>query len=147
MKVLAAILRQIKVFTAFIPLPGHAGYSKALHLVHPVMAQFAPPMLPAHQIIVFIAPDQAVGGDEIPLPLPAEDPLFFGVIVEIAEGHRLSPGDGGVELVNGVIDAFVVGLYPAVHIDLPPELPGLIPAGQPLQLADEGLTLFPGDKP
>ena len=56
-------------------------------------------------------------------------------------------GNGGVEFVDGVIDALVHGLGPAVHVDLPLELAGLVAAGQGLQLFDQ-VPAFPlGDKP
>ena len=51
-----------------------------------------------------------------------------------------------MELVNGVVDALVHGLDPPFDVDLPLELPGLMDAGQALQLADQAVAFAPGDE-
>ena len=116
------------------------------HLVHPVVAHLLLGAVPAHQVVVLTVPDEAVGKDGVPPPVPAKDLLLPHVVVEVAEGHRLPGGQGGVELVDGVVDALVHGLDPPVHVDLPLELPGLVDAGETLQLADEVVALPFGDK-
>ena len=111
------------------------------------MAQLLHGVVPAHQIVVLVAPDEAAGGDGVPLPLPAENLLLFHVVVKILEGHRPPRRDGRVELVDGIVHALVVRLYPPVHVDLPLELPGLSLAGEALQLVDESVALPAADEP
>ena len=70
-----------------------------------------------------------------------------GVVLEVPEGDHPVGGDGPVETVHVVENALVHGFHPAVHIDLPLELPGLMDAGQPLQLADEHVAFPLGEEP
>ena len=51
-----------------------------------------------------------------------------------------------MELVYIIIYALVHGLDPAADVHLPLELAGLVAARQPLQLADQGVALLPGDE-
>ena len=48
----------------------------------------------SHQVVVLAVPDQAVGGDHIPLPLLAEHLVSGDVVIEVLEGDGLLPGDG-----------------------------------------------------
>ena len=146
-KVLLSVLGQLKVGVLVLPLPLQAGDHELSHLVHPVVAQLPVAVVKGHQIVVLAVPDQAVGGDHIPLPLLTKDLLPGDVVVKIFEGDDPLSGDGGVELVHIVVDALVHHLDAARDVDLPLELARLMDAGQPLQLADEGVALLLGDEP
>ena len=54
----------------------------------------------------------------------------------------MRPGDGGVELVDIIVDALVHGLHPAVHVDLPLVLLGNMAAGEGIQLDNQGVCLL-----
>ena len=129
------------------PLQGQAGHRQLGHLVHPVVAHLLVAVVVSRQIIVFVVPDEPRRGHVVPLSLPAEHPLLLHVVLKILEADASVVGNGGVELVNGIIDALVHGLGPAIHVNLPLELAGLVAAGQGLQLSDQ-VAAFPlGDKP
>ena len=55
-------------------------------------------------------------------------------------------GDAAVDLVHVIVDGLVHGLDAVGHKDLAAELPGLIDAGEALDLFDEGDRLFVGDE-
>ena len=110
------------------------------------MAHLAGAVVIARQIVVLVVPDEPQGGDGVPFSLPAEDLFLFDVILKVFKGDRFPVCNRSVELVDGVVHALIHALHPAVHIHLPLELAGLVAAGQPLQLADQGVALLPGDE-
>ena len=99
-----------------------------------------------HQIIVLVVPGECEGADLIEVPLPAEPALLVHGIVKIAKADLPVLGDAAVDLVHIIIDGLVHGLDAVGHKDLAAELPGLIDAGQALDLFDEGDRLLVGDE-
>ena len=128
-------------------MPGHAGDGDVCHLVHSVVAHLAVFLIPGGQVVVFIVPDQPAGGDVVPPSFPAVDLFLFRIVLKIAEGHRPTGGNGGVELIYIIKNALIHGFHPPVYIHLPLELLGLIDGRQSLQLADEAVALPQGKKP
>ena len=145
-EMLLGIVGGIKSFLRLAALSWEGGENDLPHLIHPVMAQLPLVVVKGGQIVIFVVPDQAEGGDGIAPALLPEDLLLFHVIVEVFKGNDLLCGDGHVEFIDIVINALVHGLDPAADIDLSLKLPGLMAAGQLLQLADKGVTLSLGNE-
>ena len=103
-------------------------------------------MVEGNHVVVLAVPDQAVGGGHIP-PAPLTVHLLPGdVVVKIFEGNGLPAGNGGMELVHVVVDALVHNFNAPVNVYLPLKLACLVDAGQPLQLADQGVALLLGEE-
>ena len=138
----AHVLR-LEGLPALARLPGEGDVR---HLVHPVMLQDAAPGVVGQQVVVLALPDQGEGAHLVELPLPAVLALPLGGVLEVMEADLPVGGDGPVQLVHVVVDGLVHGLHPACDIDLSAEAPGLVAAGQALQLADESPGLSRRDE-
>ena len=125
---------------------GLAGHGDAQHLVHAEMLDAVVRGVVGDQVVIFVVPRQAPGAQLVPRAVAAQLHFAGDVPLEILEPDLRIGIDGLVQLVHVVIDALVHGLHAPGDHHLPVQLAGLVPADQPLQLADQVPRLAVGDE-
>ena len=107
------------------------------HLVHPVVLDDLVGSIIAHQIVVFIVPHETPGADLIPGAAVPQLRFFRNIPVEVLEPNLPVGADGLVELVDGVVNAFVHALHATGDQHLTVEVGGVVFADEPFQLLDQ----------
>ena len=97
------------------------------------------------QIIVLILPDQRPGTDLL-LPVGPGHQFLFQVPVQVLEGNLPVLLDRPMDIVNAVVDTFILRLYPSGHIHLALQLARIMFSRQKLQFFDQTAGLSACDK-
>ena len=110
------------------------------------MAALAVLGIVAHQVVVFVIPQKRPRADLIALAAVAIAFLPGGVPIEIVEGDAAACGDGAVQGIHIVVDAFV-HIFDAVgDVHLTAQGLRLVAAGQLFQLGDERIAFAQGEE-
>ena len=119
------------------------GDGELCHLIHAIVRQTVA-LGVGDEVVVFIVPDEGVGAGKI-----VARALVLAAVhapVEVAEANLKVPGDGLVDAVDGIVDAFVHRFDAVADGQLPLELRGLIFAAKRRKLFNERHRLALGQK-
>ena len=122
------------------------GQADLEHFVHAVVPDGMGVRIVADQVVILIVPGQRPGADMVAFAIPLQAGFFFYRPLEVLEGNLHVGGNRRVDFVYIIIDALVHGLDAAGDGDLALQLPGLIAAGQLLELSDQLVGFFGGNK-
>ena len=140
------IARRVKLPKTRETLPPVFHHRDSFHFVDAVVLDFITLCLVSDEIVVFAVPDEGPGTDLIPGAVSAELHLLFEVPLKVLEANLTTGVDGLVNRVHIVIDARVHGLDAVRDDDLALQLRCLMPAHKGLELRNQLLGFFVGDK-
>ena len=133
-----------KGLAPFAPVSGGAQIGD---LVHAEVADLGKGAVVADEVVVLVVPEQGIGAHVVPRAAAAQNAPAVPVVSRVVEPDALVAVDGGVQLVHQIIYGFVHRLDAVFDDDLPPQLLGLMHAGQPFKLCDQLQRLFARNEP
>ena len=138
-----SVAREIERFGLLGHEAGLVADGELCHLVHAVVRQTVA-LGVGDEVVVFVVPDEGVGAGKI-----VARALVLAAVhapVKVAEADLKVPGDGLVDAVDGIVDAFVHRLDAVADGQLPLELRGLILAAKRRKLFNERHRLALGQE-
>ena len=143
----ACIRAHIERGEGLAPFAPVSGGAQIGDLVHAEVADLGKGTVVADEVVVLVVPEQGIGAHVVPCAAAAQNAPAVPVVSRVVEPDALVAVDGGVQLVHQIIYGFVHRLDAVFDDDLPPQLLGLMHAGQPFKLCDQLQRLLARNEP